>query len=225
MAAEVSAELDQKSKDDSKLYYDLRAQEDILEPGEEVLVLHPAGPRGISAQWLGPYVVEERLSPVSYRLATPGKKAQVMHRNHLKRFIREYPVNLVVLAEDGEEFEGQLQLEDPLEDSAAKDDLSKESETSLTQTQKEQLKQLLDNNQDIFSTNPGRTNQLQFTINMGQAKPVIHRPYRIHIRWKEKVAEEIKTLLHLGIIRKEQQSLVIPNRLCQEARWNSEAVR
>lgn len=70
---EVTAELEEQAKRKAKAYYDLRAREDTLESGEEVLVLHPAGPKGISAQWLGPYTIEERLSPVSYRLATPGK--------------------------------------------------------------------------------------------------------------------------------------------------------
>lgn len=69
---------------------------------------------------MGPYVIEEQLSPVSYRLFTPGKKGQVLHRNHLKRFLWEYPVNLVVMAE-GEDYEEQLQLVNPLEEVPAQD--------------------------------------------------------------------------------------------------------
>lgn len=55
-----------------KQYYNLRARDYPLKPGEEVLVLHLAGPKGISAQWIGQYTEEEQLSQVSYRLATPG---------------------------------------------------------------------------------------------------------------------------------------------------------
>lgn len=198
----VTTQLEEQAKQKAKTYYDLRAREDTLEPGEEVLVLHPAGPKGISTQWLGPYTVEEQLSPVSYRLATPGKKAQVMHRNHLKRFVRDYPVNLVVLAEEGEEFEGRLQLCDPLQPDSPTAALQQGEwmEDSLPDEESSKLWYLLERHKHIFGTNPGRTDKAIFHIDTGQNKLVIIRPYRIPMRWKTQLEQEIKTLLDLKII-------------------------
>lgn len=176
----------------------MRARDDPLEPGEEVLVLHPTGPRGISAQWTGPYLVEERLSPVSYRLGTPGKRGQVLHCNHLKRFIREHEVNLVVVADDGEEFQQQLQLVDPLEETGNGPEPHNED---LGPDRAGELNKLLEDWSEVFQDTPGRTDRMHFEVNTGSAKPCLLRPYRIPLKWRDKLDEEIRTLLKLGIIK------------------------
>lgn len=48
---------------------------------------------------------------MAYRLNTPGKRGAVVHRNSLKRFVRGFQVNHIVLV-DGE-LDGQGQLELP----------------------------------------------------------------------------------------------------------------
>lgn len=207
--AEVTAEIENKAKKDSKTYYDLRARDDPLEPGEEVLVLHPAGPRGITAQWTGPYLVEERLSPVSYRLGTPGKKGKVLHRNHVKRFLREYEVNMVVVAEDGEEFQQQLQLVDPLEETV---DGPEAHTKDLRPDQTKELNRLLEDWGEVFRDTLGKTDRMHFEVNTGPAEPFLLRPYRIPLKWREKLDKEIKTLLRLGIIKESSRpwsSLVV----------------
>ena len=82
-----------------KVHYDKSARDDPLEEGDEVLVLHPARPRGLAAQWMGPYLVVEAISPVSYRIGTPGKNGAILHRNHLKRFVQSHHVSAVLLAD------------------------------------------------------------------------------------------------------------------------------
>ena len=197
LATETVKEMDTKAKQAAKTYYDKSARDDPLEPGDEVLVLHPAGPRGLSAQWMGPYLVEDAISPVSYKIGTPGKKGAILHRNHLKRFVQDNHVNIVVLAEEDIEDGQHLELVNPL-DQGTED---RPTGQQLTVEQEVQLNQLLERYRDIFSDIPGRTSHLTFEINTGDNQPTKVRPYRIPTRWKEKLEAEVEQLLNLGIIR------------------------
>lgn len=50
LTTQVVAELDAKAKESSKRYYDQTARDDPLQEGDEVLILHPASPKGIMAR-------------------------------------------------------------------------------------------------------------------------------------------------------------------------------
>ena len=200
LTAETVREMDGRAKQRAKIYYDKSARDDPLEEGDEVLVLHPAGPRGLSAQWMGPYLVEEAISPVSYRIGTPGKKGAILHRNHLKRFVQSHHVNVVLLADGNIEDGDHLQLALPV-DSLADGKTTFKIGQDLSKEQTDQLLQLLGKYKPIFSETPGTTDKLTFDIQTGDHQPVKIRPYRIPTRWKDKLKAEIDQLLNLGIIR------------------------
>ena len=170
LKAQIVRERDGKAKQRAKVYYDKSARDDPLEEGDEVLVLHPAGPRGLAAQWMGPYLVVEAISPVSYRIGTPGKKGAILHRNHLKRFMQSYHVSAVLLADGDIEDGDHLQLTLPV-DSHTDKEIALKLGQDLSKEQKDQLLQLLEKYQNIFSEIPGTTNKLTFDIQTGDHQP------------------------------------------------------
>lgn len=141
LTTSVAVKTDSKAKADSKKSYDKNAREDPIKEGEEVLILHPDGPSGWKGCWAGPYLVEEVLSPVTYRIATPGKCDAVLHRNHIKRYIRSYHVNTVVLADRKLDNQGQLEL--PRLPGLEEEQTTPEREKpSLTDSQRSQLQEV-----------------------------------------------------------------------------------
>lgn len=49
----------------------------------------------------------------------------------------------------------------------------------LTETQIQEMRQLLTDNQDVFSYTPGATTATSIAIDTGDAKPVCSPPYRL----------------------------------------------
>ena len=127
--------------------------------------------------------MEEAISPVSYRIGTPGKKGAILHRNHLKRFVQSH-----------------LQLTLPV-DSPTDKEITFKLGQDLSKEQTDQLLELLEKYQKLFSETPGTTDKLTFDIQTGDYQPAKVRPYRIPTRWKDKLKTEIDQLLNLGIIR------------------------
>lgn len=199
-----------EAKRKMKQYYDKGTNEDTLEEGDQVLLLHPAVNSGWKARWEGPYTVQRRVTPVTYRLDIPGRRGSVVHRNSLKRFIRTMSVNHVVLA-DGE-LDG-CGLELPGLSGAETGDLShkdQEARDALTHLQRTELDKMLEKNRDLFSTTPGLTTLTQMDINTKDSVPVNIHPYRIPVRWKRRLQEEIQNLLKLGIIVKSTSPWAAP---------------
>lgn len=83
-AGELARQRERKAKQEMKTHYDKTTKNDPLEPGTEVMMLHPAGPGGLAAAWVGPFEILERIQDVTYRIAVPGrgKKGLLIHRNH-----------------------------------------------------------------------------------------------------------------------------------------------
>ena len=137
---------------------------------------------------------------MSYRIVVPGKKGAVLHRNHIKRYIRTEQVNSVVLADDSLEGEGQLPLP-RLPGTPDTNQTPKKGATTLSHDQQTELDRLLAEFCGVFADTPGETDAIQMEIDTGDARPLNQRPYRIPIRWRELLDSEIQTLLSLGIIR------------------------
>lgn len=82
---ELAAQHDAAAKESSKEYYDKTATEQIFNIGDHVLVLSPQLLGKMDNHWSGPYIVEECVSDVTYRLRTPDhRKKTRLHVNSLK---------------------------------------------------------------------------------------------------------------------------------------------
>ena len=57
-----------------KTWYDQKARQRELQPGQKVLLLLPSSTSKLLAKWQGPYVVTRRMGPVTYEVHHPDKK-------------------------------------------------------------------------------------------------------------------------------------------------------
>ncbi|UYV69112.1 hypothetical protein LAZ67_6002474, partial [Cordylochernes scorpioides] len=72
---------------------------------------------------------------------------------------------------------------------------------NLAFTEKEQLKQVLERYEDLFSSGLGRSNLAKHRIDTEGAKPIKHKPYRVSAKEREIIKEQIDEMLRDGIIR------------------------
>ncbi|UYV65945.1 hypothetical protein LAZ67_3005963, partial [Cordylochernes scorpioides] len=93
-------------------------------------------------------------------------------------------VNLVEESEQKEHEEPQFQINE-----------------NLAYKEKEQLKQVLERYEDLFSSGLGRSNLAKHRIDTEGAKPIKHKPYRVSAKEREIIKEQIDEMLRDGIIR------------------------
>jgi len=80
----------------------------------------------------------------------------------------------------------------------------------LSPAQKQELTELVGQNQDVFSSEPGHTNLVQHHINTDRGKIVKLRPYRILEARRDAVRSEVKTMLEAGIIEESNSEWCSP---------------
>ncbi len=161
--------------------YDRAAQPREFQVGDYVLMLVPSSACKFLAKWQGPYVVTEKLGPVTYRVRQPGrrKETQVYHINLLKRWVGTGP-QLVALATS----------------TPVVVDIS----SHLSAAQKTELLHLVGQFSDVFSPLPGRTQVLQHDIRTPSGTVVRQRPYRLPEARRQAVEGEVQEMLRLGVI-------------------------
>ena len=65
---------DLAAKKKYKQWYDQGTRNKSFQPGEYVLIVNPVGSSKLEATYNGPYLIEEKISPVTYRISTPGRR-------------------------------------------------------------------------------------------------------------------------------------------------------
>ena len=81
---------------------------------------------------------------------------------------------------------------------------------TLSETQKEELTDLFGEFSDVFQVYPGCTNITEHSIDTGDAAPVRLPPYRLPHAYLEQVQQELKEMLHHGIIDPSQSDWAAP---------------
>lgn len=110
-------------------------------------------------------MIQKKISPVTYRLNTPGKREAVIHRNALKHFLQTAQVNHVVLADGELDDSDHLQLPGlPGSKETHQDKRAEEAREALTKEQRDSLDRLLEEHRDLFSTTPGLMDQTEMEI-------------------------------------------------------------
>ena len=71
----------------------------------------------------------------------------------------------------------------------------------LSQEQKQSLKQLIGEFNDVFSNAPGRTDLAEHTIQTGAAKPVRQQPYRMPHAYHDTVKQDLREMEEASIIK------------------------
>ena len=169
-----------------------KAEESTLEPGTHVLCREPKKKRGLSAVWQGPFTIKKRLGLATYLLDVGRGRTKRRHRNALKVYLPE-KVNVCSLltaladdeAMDGVELETLLNIFPP-------DDKTESDLSHLTEEQRRQLLDLLDEYKDIFNDVPEPAEFQPYHLDTGQSSPVSQAPYSPGLNWKDKVKEAVE---------------------------------
>jgi transposase InsO family protein len=198
-AWELAAQNDSQVKSKSKAYFDKRAKLRCFGIWDQVLVLSPSENEKFQAQWIGPYTVDEQVTDVTYRVSTPDKrkKSRLYHANSLKPWTTPTTVFTVRYCdEEMDASDGEPQLYPfgvGVEDQPHIND-------NLSEEQKRQLAELLEESASVFSTTPGHTDLAEHSIATGDATPVYQPPYRIPTVWQDQVRGEIQAMLDADVI-------------------------
>ena len=170
-----------------KSQFDRGTVERQLEKGDKVLCRIPGIIGKLKEAWHGPYVVEEKMGRVSYKVKVGRGKAKTLHINNLKRYYEreESVLRLALVAEDW------------AEDEAVGTKMSGSHPEFKTEEVVEGLKGEFP---EVFSDLPGRTDACRLEIDTGSAAPRGSHPYRIPDRLKEGVRNEVEKLVELGIV-------------------------
>ena len=158
-----------------------------LEKGDKVLCRIPGCVGKLEESWHGPYVIEEKVGVVNYKVKVGRGKAKVLHINNLKRFYEreERVLRLALVAEDWSEDEI---VGTKLFGSCPGFD------------EKEVVGRLKGEFPEVFSDLPGKTDACMLEIDTGSAAPRGSHPYRVPDRLKEGVRSEVEELVELGIV-------------------------
>lgn len=86
-AKEVVEENARRAQVKQKEYYDQKARELNLKPGDRVLLLLPSRAKKFVTQWQGPYEIKRLTGKVKYEvsMSDKGGRKQIFHINLLKK--------------------------------------------------------------------------------------------------------------------------------------------
>ena len=192
---QVAGSQEQKAKDDSKKYYDRGAKLISYQVGDQVLILRPSVANKLKGFWKGPYTIVQKLSSTTYRVQKDRQstKRYTYHINFLQRWNSPSAVCMMYTAVSEEQHpipcwktEGQLQ--------------QLTINDQLDQNQQEQLSQVVDKYQKLFSVETGTTATTSITIDTGEATPSSSPPYRIPQARLASAKQEVKEMLVAGVI-------------------------
>ncbi len=170
-----------KAQQAQQRHYNRAAQPREFQPGDRVMVLVPTAACKFLATWQGPYMVLEKVGPVTYRIRQPGRRRteQLYHVNLLKKWVG---------------------TRDQLVALACTEPVVVDTNPHLSAAQKGELQHLIGQFSDVFSPLPGQTNVIQHDIQMPPGVIVRQRPYRVPEAHRRAIEEEIRQMLKLGVI-------------------------
>ena len=190
LMSEVVTEKERVAKAKMKQVFDKSAKEKSFSVGDLVLIRKPGLKGKLGDSWDGPYQILEKISPLNYKIETPGRRSKVLHVNLLKKW--STPVARVHGVAVIHEEEGESESPQGLK-------LSRDGFVP-TREQQQLLDATLAKYPEVLREMPGRTKEITLSIDTAESPPLRSHPYRIPPKWRDDVKEQIDQLLGLGII-------------------------
>ena len=191
----------EKAQEKQKLWYDKAAREREFKPGDQVLVLLPTSASKLLAKWQGPYRVIRRVGKVTYMIDMHNtrKRKRNLHVYMLRQW--HAPIAASYFTEEALEEEGRASESDSTKPTVGE---------QLTEQERTELDQLLDEFIDVLQSQPGRTSLVEHRIDTGNARPVKLPPYRIPHAYRESASKELQEMLDTGIIEPSRSAWASP---------------
>ena len=163
------------------------------------MLMVPKGVDSLTCQWRGPFKVLKQLSATTYLVDAGGRKPKKVHRNLMKKHYLQMMSAVTMLAAEGDN-EAEVPVPAQCEEDFEKKWEKMAVSDQLSEEQKKELKQLLQGYDKVFSNTPGDAKVKPFKIETGETKPISQYPRRLPEKWKDKIHDQIKTLMSTGII-------------------------
>nr|XP_054761448.1 uncharacterized protein LOC129267850 [Lytechinus pictus] len=233
-ACDVAKEHLKVSQGKMKAQADKNAKERSFKPGDKVLVLLPLQGEPLKARFNGPYIVKKKLNDVNYVISTPDrrKSQRVCHVNMLKEYFEReasQPIGTTQVKEDkkhvdehDEECYGKTDNELSYTDVSKNEPCGVKLSNSemlgnmdealkhLPEDQGNDISGLLREYENVCKDKPGRTPLTVHDVDVGDARPIKQKPYRLNPSKLEMVNKEIQFMLDNDIIEPSQSSWSSP---------------
>ncbi|XP_027894500.1 uncharacterized protein LOC114157600 [Xiphophorus couchianus] len=243
VGVEMAREKLTSSQEKMKRIYDRKVEHRCFSPGDRVLALLPVVSSPFQAKFTGPFTVLRKLSDQNYLLSTPRrrKSTQLCHVNLLKPY---YTRDSQVSASKGVEAQvdrtvsvvttvGGLGFLSALDN----DEVISPHESLLTgrlnnsdalrnldslfahlsQEGVAELTAMFNEYRCLFGDVPSRTHLIQHDIDVGEARPIRQRFYRISVEKRKVMDGEIRYMLDNGIAEPSASSWASPCLLVEKA--------
>ena len=170
--SELVSMREEKAKSKMKEYYDKTASVKEFVSGDMVLVWKPGIHAKMGASWDGPFQIEGKVSPVTYKVQVPGRAhlSKILHANLLKKWSSPAAkVHRVAIVQDEEEDE---------ENNLSRLRLGRETFIPSEQ-QQAALDSVLALYPDVLHPDPGRTDLVALQIQTEGHTPISCHPYQL----------------------------------------------
>ena len=180
----------QEAQGRQKTWFDRKARERTLLPGDRVLVLLPTSTSKLLAQWYGPYQVLRRVGKVNYEveMGDRRKKKRILHINLLREWHKPAESGYFV----SEVEEGEEEIESSTWDGGERGELVVGEQLNEGQTR--ELEELLHRYRDTLMEVPGCTSITEHRIETGESTPIRLPPYRLPHAYREAVQRELEEM-------------------------------
>ena len=196
-----------------KRHFDRKAKARSFQIGDKVLLLLPTKHNKLELKWQGPFEVVKKVAQNNYSVDLGGIR-KTYHANLLKLYLTRKEtggtsnqevgllhcaVAAVVDEEEEESSDMEPRLETP---SLVQTESAKDVQicVDLGESQKEQVRSLLLDYQDVMTDVPGHTDVYRYDIKLTSSDPIRRKPYPVPQALKETLREEVRTMLDAGII-------------------------
>ena len=202
MMQQVVEEHMKKAQTTQKRFYDAHSSKRRLQVGDKALVLLPTPGSKLEVHWQGPYTVTKVFDDgLNYELDTgkTRKQHRIYHINLLSKWQTRDELAALVMQESPEMSLPHERNVAPIYSNETWEDVVISAE--LSEPQKKQVQELLQDYADVFSGRPNLTNVACHCIQTADALPIRCSPYTIPQKLEEEVNREIEKMLEMGIIR------------------------
>ena len=197
-----------------KLYADRGSKPRQFQVGDKVLLLLPQDKNKLLMEWKGPFSITAIRSGTNYELDIDSRN-KVFHINMLQKYYERDPHVLaadnaqqaalgLVINDDDETLEGMTPSfpSFPHQIESQTEFLSDvHVNTELNRSQTTDLYSVLNEFQHVFTDVPGHTDLVEHHITLTDPKPIHVKPYPIPFAARDRVKEELTSMLNLGIVR------------------------
>ncbi|XP_068205297.1 uncharacterized protein [Palaemon carinicauda] len=199
-AWEIAKASEEKVQGSTKGHVDRKAQDRSFEVGDQVLVLRPGEQRPLSTKFTGPHKILVKKGKLNYLVDCGIRRAKWLHINLLKPYQQRAnvvgTVTQVHSPESNSEVLANFKLVTPVLDTVKRDI----------------VKNLLLQHPQVVRDTLGHTQLLEHKIDLVPGTcPIRQNYYRLNPQRAERVSEQIKLQLSLGLIEESESPWASPS--------------